>query len=116
MTAAAAPPVPADLLTTIARFTVLAGALSVVVPYFVGLTATLGALAFVAWAVVRRSAPSASKGWPDWMIGGTAAAVGWSVALGVPGTWFAVRGPILAGMTVVLWNLARRARARGSRR
>jgi hypothetical protein len=113
VTPSPAPPLPAGLLTTVARFAVLAGVLSVVVPYFVGLTTTLAALAIAVWAVVRRSAPPAKGGWRGWAAGGGAAAVGWSVALGAQGPWLAARGPALAAMTVVLWTLARSGGGRG---
>ena len=112
MSPSGAPALPAGLLTTITRFAVLGGALSVVAPYFVGLTATLGALAVVVWAVVRRASPSVPSGWPGWAVGGATASLGWSVTLGAHGAWLVARGPALAAMTVVLWVLARRSEVR----
>lgn len=111
LTTPSAPPLPAGLLTTVTRFAVLAGALSVVAPYFVGLTATLGAIAVVLWAVLRRASRPAAPGWPGWVAGAAVASVGWSTTLGVHGAGSVVRGPTLAAMTVVLWALARRSEA-----
>jgi hypothetical protein len=105
-------PIRTSLLGTIARFAVLAGALSVVAPYFLGLAATLAAIAPVVWLVGRRKDPSAPA--PRsiatrrlWTFALPTTVAGWGLALGPTGPWSLACGPALGVACVAFWYAVR---------
>ncbi|MCI4350677.1 MAG: hypothetical protein L3K15_04105 [Thermoplasmata archaeon] len=107
------PQVPSSLLGTIALYAVLAGGLSIVEPYFIGLTGTLAAIGAVVWAVRRPGRSVAGSAPPQWgrrpwLLALPATAGGWVVALGAQGPWALGRGPALALACIALW-LSRRS-------
>ena len=108
-----APELPMDALDAAGSFGALAGVLSVVLPYFVGLVLALAALS-IGVAVPRvattgRPARPASR----WALAFGIAGAGWlmfAVPLPLLGN---LRGLLLGGSIVPLWWVARRPRAFG---
>ena len=104
MTATTDPPNGPEPVRSAGLFGALAGALSVVDPYFDGLTVALAALLLLGWLLRRPSRkPIAGEGIPGWLAG-TALAIGWFVYLASPPELAVFRGLALglAGLPLVV--------------
>lgn len=114
MTRARRPPMPgldADPLDAAVAFALLGGVLSLLLPYFVGLTFALSGLVLAIALVRRRPRPDRPgragvlHGLP---VSLASFAVGWGFLFGAPPGLAPVRGLLLALATLPLWRVARR--------
>jgi hypothetical protein len=91
----------------------IAGALSVELPFLVALTGTLAALAVASWARLHSRAPRTAHpilGWRQ-AVGIGILALGAGLFLLPPPPWAPLRGLLLAAALLPLWWVERRRRA-----
>ena len=109
-------PVEFEVFGTSVGVGLVAGALSVLVPFLVALVATLAALALAGWASMLRdrSVPSAALRRPDRLLALGLLGAG-ALVYGVPGTGVGgFRGLLLALALVPLWLAERRRTPAGA--
>ena len=109
------PPAPRAIapLSTASFFAVVSGVVSIVVPYLLGLTVALAALAPVAWLVERQQARR--KRWlPGTIMALALSAAGAAVSLLLPPNLATFHGPMLGAATIPLWWSSRSHPASGS--
>jgi len=93
-------PTGIDPLRASGGFAALAGAASLVEPYFVGLTGALAAISLVAWA--SRIAPRGGRrAAPNWAVAGSVGVAGAFALLAGP-PWDLLRGALLGATAFAL--------------
>jgi hypothetical protein len=94
--------------TTLPILTTLSAALAFTDLWFAGVTGVLAAFATAVW-LSRRSSPLTSgrrpvrPAWERWIVGGAAAAAGWTLYLGISSLDWSIRSATLAASMVALW-------------
>ena len=105
-------PLAMDPLDASGAFGALSGVLSVVLPYFDGLTMALAALvvgiALLRWTRGRFGGGPGSSDADRFLLALVSAIVGWAVFLEAPSTLASIRGLVLGGAILPLWWLERR--------
>ena len=108
-----APELPMDALDAAGGFGALAGVLSVVLPYFVGLVLALAALSV--GVAVPRVSTTGSRGKPAsrWALAFGLTGAGWLLFVAPVPLLANIRGLLLGSSILPLWWVARRPRAFG---